>query len=228
MSLVTGLFSPVPLLWNCDRHCSAFKFQPVTLSVLCVMVRVQLPVVLYLLSVVSVWFSNFSSEILLLFRVLQLLPYYHKFLFHIGCVSVNISFNSQCYFRIVHCRYLHSFTQTSVSLEILCIYLLALVKGTNSYLALNMLCIHSVHKNFKTNKPLFGKMFCFVLLSNSAFCNCHVLSISMSFLYVFNYSMWPIWINIIIIIIIINAAALCYALLLQMYFFEQFGPVCFS
>ena len=45
----------------------------------CVSVHVQLSFVVYLLSVVSVWLSNFSSNLLLLFRGLQILPYNHTF-----------------------------------------------------------------------------------------------------------------------------------------------------
>ena len=97
-SLVTGLLSPVPLLSICDPHSTAFRFQSAALSVLCVMVRVQLSVVVYLLSVVSVWHSNFSSKLLLLFRASNYCLTIIHFLFHIGCIYVHITLNSQCFF----------------------------------------------------------------------------------------------------------------------------------
>ena len=53
LSPVTDLFSPVPLLSNCDPHSSGLKCQPAA----CIMCDGPCTVVfvVYLLSVVSVW-----------------------------------------------------------------------------------------------------------------------------------------------------------------------------
>jgi hypothetical protein len=65
--------SPWYFSWTSgDPRRSGFQFQTAILSMLCVMFQVQLPSVVNLLNVFLVWLPNFSLNLLLLFRWLQL------------------------------------------------------------------------------------------------------------------------------------------------------------